>query len=202
MSRSSGAGRNMASSFLDELVAFRKVLDGRLAEASEAQTAHWKNRLAYEILDRWEVAGDCEKIWRKLGPKLKCPASVFISQIIFAGYNAQELTLRLKRWPELRAKTEERAKRLLRDHDFEHLADISTLSAGFMRARNSYSREVATAARQAFITDLSAAIIARCGKPFDWNRAGPDCLWRRRLERNGSQKPEHSTSKIALECSA
>jgi hypothetical protein len=97
--------------FRDALAAFRKDFEAHAKQASAEQKTHFKYRLTLEILDRWGAAGDCEKIWNVLAPKLNVPASLFIGQIIFARTNAEELATRLREWPELKAKVAVQEKR-------------------------------------------------------------------------------------------
>jgi hypothetical protein len=153
--------------FRDALAAFRKDFEAHAEQASAEQKTHFKYRLTLEILDRWDAAGDCEKIWKQLGPKLKISASVFIGQIIFGRTNAEEFATRLQEWPKLEAKVIAREKRLVLDRAPEKLGKIVSLHATFDRARATYSQKIATAPRQDFIIQLSHAIEMRCGAPYD-----------------------------------
>ena len=153
--------------FRDALAAFRKNFEAYAEQASEEQKAHFKYRLTLEILDRWDAAGDCEKIWKMLGPKLKIPPSLFIGQIIFGRTNAEEFAIRLREWPELEAKVVAMEKRHVLNKNPEGLEEIIPLHAGFNRARATYSQKTATAPRQDFIIQLSRAIEMRCGSTHD-----------------------------------
>jgi hypothetical protein len=154
--------------FRDALAAFRKDFEAHAKQASAEQKTHFKYRLTLEILDRWGAAGDCEKIWNVLAPKLNVPASLFIGQIIFARTNAEELAIRLREWPELKAKVAVQEKRhVVSGTPEKGLEEIVLLHAAFNRARATYSQKTATAARQDFIIKLSDAIKMRCGAPHD-----------------------------------
>jgi hypothetical protein len=142
-------------SFESELIAFRKRLDALEASRPKGvQPGHWKYTLAIEVLDRWQAAGNRDRIWKKLRLKLRCTPAEFIWQILAGRCTAEELARRIEGWPKLESKTQARAIRHIKDKAFGHAAVESALAHVFITARSKLSRKGQTAARQAFVKEL------------------------------------------------
>jgi hypothetical protein len=156
-------------SFKSELIAFRKSLDDLEANRpQDVQARDWRYTLALEILDRWQAAGDCEKIWKRLRFKLRCTPAEFIYQILASRNKAEEIGQRLAGWPALESKAKAQAGKHVRQNEWGEAAEKTKLAQTVETARSRFSRETKTAARNAFSKELSRVFQERCGQPFDW----------------------------------
>jgi hypothetical protein len=128
---------------------------------------HWDTLFVLKLLEDWKDAGDCERIWTELSPTLECQPADLILLVILHRQLAKEVDSRLRRWPEIERKAISKSKRNTNDpHQIRQQGLAQILRADFLEARASLSREVDTAARMRFMTNLTQAFDERCGQKF------------------------------------
>jgi hypothetical protein len=132
----------------------------------------WDTPLVVKLLDDWHEAADCEKIWIELESKLQpCQPADLLLLVILQRHLAKEIDLRLHGGPKLDRQSLAYEKRHLRSRDPARIREralVLMLRASRLEARQSFSREAATAARQRFVANLNRAFAERCNGTFNW----------------------------------
>lgn len=156
--------RSPTTAFRAELKAFQKRLPALTPDI------HWKGRLAHEILAHWIDHPECEAIWTTLHPLLKVAVSPghFISEVIFARYDAEQLNIVVREAPAIEARARARALRHFKKKNYSQLVLEDELLTDFvgLRARV-IGRKKTTGPRINFMREMSAGFQHWCGQPLD-----------------------------------
>jgi hypothetical protein len=156
--------RSQLSTFRSELKAF---LERLLAPPPPGD--HWKGRLAQEVLARWIDHPECEAIWVTLQSSLKVAVTPghFISEIIFARFDAEQLSIIVSEARTIEAKARVRTKRHLIEKNYEQIAHENALLADFLERRSRVIGRKKSGPRVHFMRQISAAFVQWCDAPLD-----------------------------------
>jgi hypothetical protein len=155
--------RTPSPTFRDELKAYQRRLP-----ALTRDNDHWKGRLAHEVIAQWIDHTECELIWTTIRPLLKVEITPgqFIKEIIFARFDAEQLSIIAAKAPNIEATMRARTKRHLQKKEYAQLGHENTLLDDLIERRAQFGREK-TGPRLDFMRRLSAGFLRWCGQPLD-----------------------------------
>lgn len=157
--------RTPSPTFRDDLKAHQENLS-----AWGLKEDHWKGRLAHEIIARWIDNNECETIWTTVQPFMKIAGVTpdhFISNIIAARLDTEQLNIIVREAPALEAKVRARTKRHVQEKKYSQLAYENEILGRFVERRRQTLGREKTGPRIAFMKRLSGSFERWCGQPLD-----------------------------------